>query len=196
MHWQLSDRFDKRALPIADSHMATTNAIRLCALCGVRPVARARNRYCSTQCSNRATAPAKARAATVPPAIRFWAKVKKSEGCWEWQGSGLPDGYGHFGINKRRIVLAHVFAYEDTYGKATSGKEIHHACKNRGCVRPDHLEAVTPKEHAAQHRKTECKRGHLLEGSNIRITKDGRRDCRVCQRIRYHKNRGRNALAS
>jgi hypothetical protein len=188
MNWHLSHRADPRAVKVADrrydGHMN-----KLCAFCGARHVAKPTNIYCSKLCSNRATASKKAEAITVPPEIRFWAKVEKGEGCWQWFGSRLPDGYGHFGINKSHIVLAHVFSYGEAYGPVEPGKEVHHKCVNRSCVRPDHLEALTPKEHAAQHRKITCKRGHVLDSQNVRITKDGRRDCRLCQRARYHERK-------
>src|SRR5260221_5156426 len=31
----------------------------------------------------------------LPPAVRFWAKVEKTEDCWNWTGC-LHNGYGIF----------------------------------------------------------------------------------------------------
>ena len=74
--------------------------------------------------------------------MRFWSKIKKKEGCWEWYGCITPDGYGQAyfdGKNK----YAHRMAYELVKGPIPEGMVIDHLCFNRGCVNPEHLEAVT-----------------------------------------------------
>lgn len=69
---------------------------------------------------------------------RFWAKVWKSDGCWEWQGYRTPTGYGKFRYNghSRR---AHRVAWELTHGTIPEGRHVLHDCDNPSCVRPDHL---------------------------------------------------------
>ena len=47
---------------------------------------------------------------------RFWSKLDAQlplVGCWEWRGARNADG-----------------------------RELDHTCRNRGCIRPDHLEPV------------------------------------------------------
>ena len=44
---------------------------------------------------------------------RFFSKVKKSSGCWEWIGAINSDGYGNFGFNGR-IEKAHSKSKLDT----------------------------------------------------------------------------------
>ena len=75
----------------------------------------------------------------VPLEERFWAKVRKDDGCWEWT-AGTIDGYGHIRApRERRDVLAHRLSWEWSNGPIPQGRHVLHSCDNRRCVRPDHL---------------------------------------------------------
>lgn len=94
-----------------------------------------------------------------PLAERFWAKVDKTEGCWLWTGSLLHNGYGSFGVDGQ-CRRAHRFAYELTVGPIPEGLHVDHTCRNRNCVRPDHMRLVTNKQNQENRsRRTNSRTG-------------------------------------
>lgn len=122
---------------------------------------------------------------------RFFAKVDQTvgdDGCWEWLGAKITEGYGSFHLNGRQHG-AHRVAYELLVGEIPAGLQLDHLCRNHGCVNPAHLEPVTPRENtlrgegpaAALARATRCVNGHEFTEANT-ITKDRRRGCRECAR--------------
>lgn len=123
-----------------------------------------------------------------PEEARFWAKVKRSDsGCWNWTASTWANGYGQF-KSDGRMVAAHRFAYERVRGNVPDGLQLDHLCRNRLCVNPDHLEAVSQRENilrgmspsARQARQTHCRKGHEFTAENTYSGTDGRRRCRAC----------------
>lgn len=71
------------------------------------------------------------------PAEGFWSRVKKGEGCWEWQGGTSDRGYGRIKVNGK-MRRAHRVAWALTHGRDPT-KMVLHTCDNPSCVRPDHL---------------------------------------------------------
>ena len=77
---------------------------------------------------------------------RFWAKVglPNADGCMEWMGH-RTNGYGSFWLEGKNVRV-HRVSYELCVGPIPEGLQIDHKCRNRACVRPDHLEPVTSRE--------------------------------------------------
>lgn len=115
---------------------------------------------------------------------RFKSKYEVSEeGCWVWKSPSKRTGYGGFFHGK--TVRAHRVAYKHYKGEIPRGLEIDHLCRNKACVNPDHLEAVTHTENvrrASVYLLTTCKQGHELSPENTRIATSGQRVCKVCAR--------------
>lgn len=68
----------------------------------------------------------------------FWQFVQKGNGCWLWQGSKSPKGYGVISY-QGKAWRAHRLAYKFTRGDIPAGLCVLHRCDNPSCVRPDHL---------------------------------------------------------
>ena len=82
----------------------------------------------------------------MPIEERFWAKVEKTETCWNWTGS-KPRGYGHF-WNGVKAIKAHRYSYELIHGPIAPGLILDHQCHNTVCVNPSHLNPVTIQQNA------------------------------------------------
>ena len=68
---------------------------------------------------------------------KFWSKVQKSDGCWEWLGAkSRKYGQSYDGV---RSTGAHRFSWILHKGEIPEGKWVLHKCNNPSCVNPDHL---------------------------------------------------------
>lgn len=106
------------------------------------------------------------------PEERFWLKVKKSEACWEWTAFKNHHGYGRFTPIQGNGMQAHRYSFILANGDIPAGLFVDHICRNKGCVRPDHLRLATPAEN------TEHQNGH-------RDSRSGRRG------VAYHTRSGK-----
>jgi hypothetical protein len=108
-------------------------------------------------------------------------------GCHEFSKLDYQ-GYGWITI-EGKSYRAHRVSYTIAKGEIPNGLVMDHLCRNTSCVNPKHLEPVTPSENLKRgngvqlrQARTECPRGHKLEGDNIipSFAKKGFRACRSC----------------
>jgi len=117
---------------------------------------------------------------------RFFSKVAPSASdCWEWTGTINGSGYGTCSPGfSAPSWMAHRLAYEWFVGPLDADLQIDHLCRNKLCVNPRHLEAVTPTvnmQRAVVARGPYCRNGHLLDASTLRIwSTGGGKTCRYC----------------
>jgi len=94
---------------------------------------------------------------------RFLVKIDfRADGCWIWKGSTgfhpkyRDHRYGQFMVwtpgqptrrECRKMTTAHRFAYE-CVNRVTvpKGEDIDHICREKLCVNPEHLQAISHKE--------------------------------------------------
>lgn len=76
---------------------------------------------------------------------RFWAKVEKTDTCWNWTAARTSTGYGAFTADKR-THKAHRLAWEYSGKRLDPGMVLDHICHNKLCVNPSHLRQIMHKQ--------------------------------------------------
>ena len=136
---------------------------------------------------------------------QFFSLVMRNGECWEWSGLKDVHGYGRITITGTSNK-AHRWFYEYFVDAIATGLTIDHLCRNRACVAPYHLEAVTLSENARRAQASKvigahkgvCTHGHDMtaESAYVRKNSNGHtvHECRQCMREQnnraYRKRRG------
>lgn len=124
---------------------------------------------------------------------RIEAKIipEPTSTIWLWTAATV-NGYGRVSHNGRSSALAHRVVYEIIKGPVPVGFQLDHLYRVPCCVNPDHMEPVTHAENVwrgssgnRERDRTHCPRGHPYSPENTRVTKQGWRNCRVCEREVY-----------
>ena len=196
-----SCHYRRRGTTILEIAMPAKGTIpRVCGECGttflIPPKTANREgagRFCSHACAGRSGR----RSAVQPYADRVLSKVQRTDGCWIWTGQVGRAGYGLAeigGVGRPRIQATRA-VYELLVGPIPDGLQLDHLCRNPICVRPDHLEPVTPAENSRRGLN-----GALRPGAGVRCTYGhpyvpNQQRCLACHRERERKRRERIQLA-
>jgi hypothetical protein len=79
--------------------------------------------------------------------------------------------------------------YRLTKGEIPEDCEIDHLCENRGCVNPDHLEAVTHLVNVERAKRAACRNGHDYVPGSFYVRANGRKTCKACHGAALRRNR-------
>ena len=95
---------------------------------------------------------------------RFEAKIRKTEGCWEWTASCAGKGYGQMKLpRERKQAYAHRLAYLIYKGEIPPRRGVCHTCDNPKCCNPEHLFLGTSHDN---HMDMVSKSRHLAGAKN------------------------------
>lgn len=176
--------------PVVSRPRKSPSRIRTCPRCGGDKS----HRGILCRSCQRATAPLHGDAF----AERFWSRVRKGPGCWEWTGATDAEGYGRVNVHGRGSQKAPRIAWELTHGPIADGLWALHTCDNPLCVRPEpghvylgdvQANANDRVSRGRSYHPTSCPRGHEYDAPNTYVSPEGYRSCRTCRHEQYERRR-------
>ena len=103
----------------------------------------------------------------IRPAGQVVAEFHMHTACWIWIGKPYPSGYAYFKYRGGRTLTHRVaFRMLRSFHATYKGRIVHHRCRNRICVNPEHLQMVTFAQHLAHHPQ------HKSRGANGRFVRE------------------------
>lgn len=161
------------------------------------------NRYCRA-CARERNQRAYRRRITAAPApvlpediTAFMRNVHKGPEHWLWQGPLNKDGYGVWYWHQVPY-LAHRWLMDQWHGTVPQKQHVDHRCRTPRCVRPAHLEVVTPQVNclrgvgpgATNAAKEDCPKCGGAYAPDPAHGRKGRRYCPPCRtaRIKRHND--------
>lgn len=135
-----------------------------------------------------------------PVHIRNAIRLCPDSGCWLWQKSLSPDGYG-WSSYKNKTYQAHRLVYTLINGDPIPGLHIDHLCRNRQCVNPAHMELVSPAENQRRSPLTPLGMERCLKcGGEFQMVGKAKpqRRCKICaaKRARLYRLENKERLAA
>jgi hypothetical protein len=119
-------------------------------------------------------------------------------GCHAWTGPTVRGNNSYPILHPGGRQSARRWIWKHLNGSVPEESRIYTTCGNTLCVNIEHMAIATAAQVGrimggiTNKCKKRCKRGHLLSGHNLRISKKGFRCCKACAKMRYNDGRGEN----
>lgn len=120
----------------------------------------------------------------------MWVCIGAPDHCWPWKGAINPDGYAHNMVDgSGGKTYPHRMMFKWFKWDIPDGMTIDHLCKNRSCMNPDHMEAVTHEVNLSRNKRAYCRRGHpqVEENRYYPPSNNGSGRCLLCIKLAKKK---------